>query len=260
MPAPLGLDSVMRTVLVSRLRLLDDAMPSPLRSLARRIYRGLRGIWLRPRWGNLCRSRPFSDFSEPGYGTPIDELFFAEFIDTNRDALRGRVLEIGSRTWADRAPAGRVTAVDIIDIDPDNLRATILADPSDPLVLDESSYDCVIMASPVGYPSDPAVVLKTLWAAVKPGGTILLSSPVIGPINIQDEGGWRLKAASLQMLVERALPDAQVSARDFGSLATAIASIASIPAERVRKAALSWRDERYPVVACARINRPATVP
>jgi len=252
--------SVMRRDLIIRLRLLDDAMPSAFRSYVRQIYRGLRQKLLRPRWGNLCRSGPFRDSSEPGYGTPIDHLYFAEFIDTNLDAIRGRVLEVGNRLWVDRAAAGQVTSVDVLDIDPNNLQATILGEPSDLLVLDQSSYDCVIMTRPVGYPSDPAVILETLWSALKPGGAILLSSPVIGPTNLENPDGWRFTTLGLQMLVERAIPAAQVSVCDFGSLATAIASIAGIPAEWVRKPALSWRDRRFPVVACARINRPAIGP
>ena len=231
-------------------------MPLAVRTSARKAYRHLRRAWLRPRWGNLCRSRPFSDYWTQDPGTPIDILCTADFIDANVETLTGRILEVGTSTWADRAETSRVTSVDVIDMDPDNPRATILADPCDPVALGPSSYDCVIMSRPLPCHGGPAGALSAFWTALEPGGTILLSWPVIHSTCDPRAHQWRLTASEMRALAEKTLPDARTSVCDRGSLAMAIAMMAGITVEQMPERALLWQDTRFPVVACARIDKP----
>ncbi len=247
-----------RVEFVDRLRLVDDAMPPRLRSLARAAYKGVNRIAESPRWGSFLRPNPFAD-GGAGATTPIDQFYVGEFVASNRDAVRGRVLAARDTELVGRDWVGRVTSVDVFDIDPYNVTATILTDLCDPVAFDRASYDCIIMTQTIQRLADPALGLKVLWSALRPGGTLLLSSPVLGPVEPVhgiNEDRWRYSSSGLRNLVTSVLPDAQCSARAFGSLATAIGHIAGVPMERMPRRALAWHDERVPVVACARLDRP----
>lgn len=248
-----------RVEFVDRLRLVDDAMPPRLRTLARTAYRGVNRVAENPRWGSFLRAGPLSVGNHNGASTPIDQFYVSEFVDSNVDAVRGRVLAARNSVLVDRVSVSRVSSVDVFDIDPYNVSANILTDLCDPVAFDPASYDCIVMTQTIQRLADPELALKVLWQALRPGGTILLSSPVIGPVDPVhgiNQDLWRYSSNGLRSLVTSVLPDAQCSARDFGSLATAIGFLAGIPTEKMPRRALSWHDERTPVVACARLDRP----
>lgn len=248
-----------RVEFVDRLRLVDDALPPRLRTLSRSAYRGVNRLASTPRWGSFLRAAPFSDDDQREPGTPIDSFYVRAFVDANLDAVRGRVLAARDTELVDRSAVGRVSSVDVFDIDPYNVSAKILTDLCDPVAFDPASYDCIIVTQTIQRLADPALGLKVLWSALRPGGSILLSSPVVAPVDRAhgiNRDLWRYSSYGLQTLVRSVLPDAQCSACDFGSLATAIGFIAGIPKERMPQRALAWHDERVPVVACARLDRP----
>ena len=80
------------------------------------------------RLGDLRRLSPFTrDF---GYarGGPIDRYYIEEFLSRWREDIRGRVLEIKSNDYTMRFGGTLVTSSDVLDIDPQNSAATIIAD------------------------------------------------------------------------------------------------------------------------------------
>lgn len=210
-------------------------------------------------WGDLCRSAPFSDHYGGERGLPVDRVYMIDFLRAHIDAVRGRVLEVESEMWTKGLEPAGVTSVEVIDIDADNPKATIVADLCDPQALDADSFDCVIIMQTIQYLADPAAAFAGIWKALASGGTVLVSSPVISRLDFicGPEGDrCRFTASGLRSLAEATMPGATVTAENFGSLATAIAFLAGIPADDMSSTALSWSDHRLPIVACARIDKP----
>src|SRR6188474_1081890 len=82
----------------------------------------------RPAWmGTLRRVTPLS--SEWGFerGTPVDRYYIERFLRRHSADIRGRVLEVKDSAYSEKFGTG-VTQQDVLDINRDNPRATIIAD------------------------------------------------------------------------------------------------------------------------------------
>lgn len=242
---------------VLRLQMAGPATPVPIRSALRRLHLRARRLRHRVRWGNLQRVEPFSDQYGSDRGTPIDLVFLNDFIDSNRELIRGRVLEVESSTWAERAASG--ISLDIMDTDPMNLKATIMADICQLDPLEDAAYDCVILLQTLRYRDDPVEVLRSAWNLLAPGGVILVSTPVISRVESGRGGNadrWRFTPAGLEAFVLATLSDANVQTYEFGNLAAAVGFLAGASAEELPAWAFESPDGRFPIIACARIAKP----
>src|SRR3954471_9246760 len=101
----------------------------------------------RVRLGDLRRLGPISEHSGWNRGTPIDRYYIERFLERHAGSggggdLRGRVLEIKEDRYASRfADAAALETVEVLDIDPDNPRATIHADLTRPEQVPAESFD-----------------------------------------------------------------------------------------------------------------------
>src|SRR4029077_165249 len=64
----------------------------------RTIMRGL-GV---PRWGNLRRLKPFSDYYGFDRGTPVERYYLDRFLAAHAKAIHGDVLEIQAPGYVNR--------------------------------------------------------------------------------------------------------------------------------------------------------------
>jgi hypothetical protein len=82
-------------------------------------------------WGDLRRVTPISDVWGLDRGTPVDRYYIEGFLERQRPDITGHVLEIKDRGYTDRYGQG-VTRADVLDVNPANPRATIVADLTTP--------------------------------------------------------------------------------------------------------------------------------
>ena len=80
------------------------------------------------RWGSLRRTTPFSRSWGYERSTPIDRVCIEDFLTRHAEDVQGACLEILNANYTNQFGAARVTSVDILDIDPANTAATIVAD------------------------------------------------------------------------------------------------------------------------------------
>src|SRR6266508_3982008 len=82
----------------------------------------------RPAWlGTLRRTTPLSDEWGFDRGTPVDRYYIECFLEEHHRDIHGRVLELRDSTYTDRYGID-VERSDVLDINPANSRATIIAD------------------------------------------------------------------------------------------------------------------------------------
>src|SRR3989338_10975383 len=81
-----------------------------------------------PRWG---RDR----------GTSIDRHYIEGFLETHRADVRGRALEVRDSTYTRRFGGDAVTTGDVIDVDPGNGLATVIADLRRADAIPSATYD-----------------------------------------------------------------------------------------------------------------------
>lgn len=214
---------------------------------------------LRLAWSSLRRTRPVSEWGE-GRGRPIDRWYVDSWIAGHGAAVRGDVLEVLEDLYASRLGAERVH---VVDIDEANPRASVVGDLCDAETLPRAAYDCVILTQTLHLLSSPAAALRHVLEALRPGGTLLLSSPLVsrttGPAD-----RYRWTPLGLHELLTHVLDgagdgaqiDAEVTeVRGHGNMLAARAFLLGIACEDLDAAVLDVHDEAFPLVVTAVVRR-----
>jgi SAM-dependent methyltransferase len=230
-------------------------LPTQRRRLLRRLLR-------RPLWGNLRRSEPFSGTFGFDRGTPIDRFYMHGFLDEHRAAIHGVVGEIAEARYVRQFGDDRLTRIEIIDIDPRNPHATLVADLAESSSLPAATFDTLVVLQTLQYTSSAAAAVGNCVQALRPGGSLLLAMPGLTAHDDRiplEEDRWRFLPAGVDELLRAAAPVARRTVVGYGNLVAALAFLHGISAEELRPSELHRYDERYPVVTCARLDLPDPV-
>jgi len=240
------------------MRVVRTVLPQPARARLRRLMR-LRRLVLRPRWGNLRRRRPFSEHFGNDRGTPVDRVYIERFLAAHAADVRGRALEVGDAGYTRRFGASAVTDSDIVDIDPGNEAATIVADLAQPGSLPDDRFDCFLLIQTLQYVADVPAALRNAWRSLRPGGVLLVCVPGISRLDPDpgpDHDLHRFTPAGLAATLRATLPGAGQRIVGYGNLLAAVAFLYGIAAEELRAEELAAYDPHYPVLAAARVVKP----
>jgi SAM-dependent methyltransferase len=207
-------------------RLLGRLSPEGAAQARRRLRRLSRPA----RLGNLRRTTPLSD--EFGYdrGTPLDRHYIEQFLWENRRCVRGRVLEVKDSTYTDQFGTG-VVRKEVLDIDPENPLATIVADLASPNVIADASFDCFILTQTLQYIYETRVAIAHAHRILKPGGALL--------------DYWRFTPESCTALFGETFGHDSIRVRSYGNMLTAIAFLAGMAHEELTGRELAAHDERF---------------
>jgi SAM-dependent methyltransferase len=248
--------------MTARDRLKDELrqLPYPVKRQARRLSNWRRGrrIVAPVRWGSMRRTRPFSARWGSDRGTAIDRVYLNKFFERNSKDMHGRVLEVQGPIFSGRF-GSNITETEILDIEPRNMLATIVADLNDSDVLPRESFDCIVAPQTIQYLTQPVTGLKNLYASLKPGGVLLVTAPFIQKIDHKGEGADRLRLSPLAFkeLLEASCIGAEIEVESFGNVLTSIAFLMGISAEEMRPQDFDVFDPAYPMLVTARVRRPS---
>jgi SAM-dependent methyltransferase len=218
-----------------------------------------RAMGRRVRWGSLRRTTPLSEYFGFDRGLPIDRFYIERFLTSFADDVRGRVLEVQDPAYTRRFGGEAVTASEILDINSENPHATIVADLEVAGSLPAERYDCVIFTQTLQYLREPEAALGNVWKALAPGGVGLLTAPSLSRIDpdLAAVDRWRFTVRGLEELVRRACPGAEIDVRGFGNVLVTVAFLMGLAAHELRQGELEHQDDHFPLVACARMAKPA---
>jgi SAM-dependent methyltransferase len=204
--------------------------------------------------GQFRRARPLS--REYGFdrGTPIDRYYVEAFLESNTAAIRGRVLEVGDDAYSKRFGGDRISRQDVLHVQRDHPKATIVGDLSDPRTLPASAFDCVILTQTLHLIYDMEDAVRELRRALAPDGTALITVPGVSSIDRGEWGAswyWSLTELSLKRLLSTHFDSASISVQTFGNLFAATAFLHGASVEEVDREKLEALDQAYPVIIAA---------
>ena len=243
-------------------------LPSPVQARARR------GAWLLPhalrqvlgagdphyppgtvRWGSLRRTTPFNRSWGYGRGTPIDRVYIENFLTRHAEDVRGACLEILNADYTNRFGAARVTSRDVLDIDPANTAATIVADLGERDALPAEQFDCVIFTQTLHLIPDMETAVANVWRALAHGGVLLLTVPALGRHESRQglhPDRWRVTKLGLEWLLT-GLSNGRADITTYGNVLSCTSFLYGLAAEELRPEELQAVDREFPLIVSARV-------
>jgi glycosyltransferase involved in cell wall biosynthesis/peptidoglycan/xylan/chitin deacetylase (PgdA/CDA1 family)/SAM-dependent methyltransferase len=241
-----------RTEVLAQLETLRVEIDAAQTQLARR---GLAPL----DWNDLRRTTPLSPFWGVERGGPVDRVYIERFLAAHRADIRGRVLEVKDDGYA-RALGSSLEAVDILDVDPTNARATVVADLSRAEQMPVGRYDCIVLTQTLHIIYELKSAIANAVRALKPGGVLLCTVPVVSRVNPEDgglEGGdaWRLTPFALRktFIDLDPVPD-EIAVEGHGNVLTSTAFLYGLGATELSREELDHDDPFFPTILTARVR------
>jgi len=214
---------------------------------------------------SLARVARGEPLGHAGYNSGCHSVareYIDRFVAAHAADVRGRVLEIGDRSYTTRH-ADNVESSDVVHLLPDH-GATIVCDLNDSAALDGRSFDTVICTQTLQLNYEPRAVLETLAHALVPGGTLIASMSGICQLSRYDMDRWgeywRFTNLSAARLFHDVFgPQASVTVTTYGNVLTACAHLAGLAAREVPSVMYDDHDPDYELVIGVRAVKPLVI-
>jgi SAM-dependent methyltransferase len=229
---------------------------SPHRADRARLRRRLRRL-TRPAWlGTVRRTSPLSDVWGRDRGEPLDRYYIERFLEQEKGRIRGHVVEMLNAEYTERFGAGVVRS-DVLDIDPKNPRATVVADLAAADAIPSDSYDCFILTQTLQFVYDLRAAVETVHRILRPGGTVLCTVPSVSRIGRRylENEYWRFTSASCSTLFGDAFPGGEVVVRAHGNVLAGVAFLLGMAQEEVSRRDLEADDPFFPLLVTVRATK-----
>jgi SAM-dependent methyltransferase len=232
-------------------RKLRDSLPARTRDrFHKRLNRIVRPAWL----GTLRRTGPLSNCSGYDRGTPIDRYYIDVFLERYRQDIHGHVLEIKDSGYTLRYGTD-VHRADVLDIDPANAAATIVADLGAADAIPADTFDCLIITQTLCLVRDLRKAVGHLHRILRRGGVLLVVVPSItkiGDTGSADRDYWRLTVDSCSLLFGERFGADNVIVHSYGNFLAAVACLAGMASEELSQKELNIQDDPFPVIVAVR--------
>ncbi|MDG1173944.1 MAG: methyltransferase domain-containing protein [Opitutales bacterium] len=181
-------------------------------------------------------------------GTPIDRYYIENFLYKHRKFIKGEVLEIGEDSYSSKYGN---QGINLTILNVEEKEGCIQGDLESGIGIPENSFDCIIMTQTLPFLFDLSSAISNIYKMLKPEGYVLATNPCISQISRfdMDRWGdyWRFTPLSLVRLFKEAFQENQLKIESFGNCLSATCFIQGIPAEKLTKEEINFRDKDYPV-------------
>jgi hypothetical protein len=212
--------------------------------------------------GNLDRIKPISNVFGLDRGTPIDRYYIEKFLLKNQDDIHGVVLEIGDSGYTQKFGKTNVTRSDVLHAVPGNPQATIIGDLSTGIGIPENTFDCMILTQTFPFIYDVKSAIRHSYAALAPGGVLLVTMAGISQISRYDMERWgdywRFTTLSAEKIFEEVFPKDCLEIDSRGNVLSSIAFLHGLSVEEIDKGKLDFQDTDYQMLITVRAQKPKT--
>jgi len=210
-------------------------------------------------WGDFSHTRPVSNQYGFDRGTPVDRYYVESFLRLNSMDIRGRCIELLNDNYIRRFGGDKVTHKDVLDINPENKRATVVTDLQDAATIPNNTYDCFILTQTLHLIPDFIRAIREARRILKPGGIILATVPAISRIDNSatvERDYWRFTKAGAQAAFERVFEKCQFDVQSFGNVKTGTAFWQGLAQEEMSPEDFEFNDPDFPVIITIRAVKP----
>ena len=212
----------------------------------------------RVRLGDLRRLTPISQSFGFDRGLPVDRYYIERFLARNASEIVGRVLEVGDDGYTRKFGGPRVTCSDVLHVAAGNPRATLVGDVTDPRVLPDNAFNCIIFTQTLQLIYDVRAAVLQLHRALAPGGVVLVTAPGISQIDRGEWGNtwfWSFTPTAMERLFGDVFGPDAVMVRRYGNAFAATMFLQGLAVEELDTSDLEPIDRAYPVIVSVRARK-----
>lgn len=223
----------------------------------------LKGTLLYRNSGDILHSLPLMPLDDTygmNRGTPIDRYYIEYFLESQKEWIRGTVMEIADRRYTERFGGGRVTDSIILHVDKEapeinQIKGNLATGDG----LEEESLDCLICTQTLPFIYNVQAAADYIVKILKRGGTALVTVAGISQI-IQYEmihygHYWSFTEQSLRRLFAENVDVASVEVMTYGNVKTSAAFLYGISSEELEPAELDFSDANYQLIIAAVVRK-----
>jgi peptidoglycan/xylan/chitin deacetylase (PgdA/CDA1 family)/SAM-dependent methyltransferase len=208
--------------------------------------------------GDLHRTTPVSRNWGYERGVPIDRYYVERFLQGHATDIHGVVLEVQESDYTRRFGGDQVTRSDVLDLDPGNSRATIVADLRDAPNIPDTTYDCLIVTQTLHVIDDMRRVVEECARILSPGGVLLATLPCASRVCLEygrDGDFWRVTEAGARALFDPVFGGENVTANAHGNVLTSAAFQFGLACHEIAPAELETDDPYNPLLVTVRAKK-----
>ena len=212
-------------------------------------------------WGDLRQTAPLSRNWGYERGTPIDRYYIESFLERHAADIRGAVLEVQEADYTRRFGGERVQRSDVVDVDPSNSRATVVADLRRAAGIPSETYDCLILTQTLHVIDDMGAVLAESRRILRSGGVLLATLPCLSRVCLEygpDGDFWRVTEAGARRLFSEVFGPEHLEIRAVGNIATSIAFLQGLACHELTPEEFEASDPYFPLLVTVRAVKPVT--
>lgn len=206
-------------------------------------------------WGDFNRLSPISAEWGADRGRCIDRYYIEQFVESQAADVHGHVLEVHDDDYTRAYGGARVVRSDVLDIDPVNPRATVIADLRQAHAIASASYDCVILTQTLHVIYDVRAVLRECARILKSGGVLLATLPCasrLAPEQGPDGDFWRFTPSAARRLFEESFAPDRVDVRAYGNVLVNIAFLYGLACHEITEREFEVHDPYFPALIAVR--------
>ena len=199
------------------------------------------------RFGTLRHTTPLSSKWGKDRGTPLDRFYIEQFLQQNRQVIRGRVLEVGDRKYTDQFDSG-VETCDVLDNNPANAKATFRIDLERAEALPSEQFDCLVLTQVLQFVYNLRSCIANLHRSLRPGGVLLATVPCVSRIDPSygmEKDYWRFTRSVCRTLFGEAFGADSVNVRAYGNVLVSIAFLAGVATEELSSQELEAHEDTF---------------
>jgi hypothetical protein len=203
----------------------------------------------------LKTKKPISSRYGLDRGTPIDRYYIEEFLQSNKDYIKGHCLEILTNGYTKEFGGNNVSKSDVLDIDTTNQKATIYGDLRNLINIPDNTYDCIILTQVFQFIDDLHSTTKELHRILNTNGTLLITAPSISRIDCVagvDNDYWRFTKASMNYLFSKHFSENKLSINSLGNALVGTGFWVGLSKEELNLKELNYNDKNFPCLITVR--------
>ena len=201
-------------------------------------------------------TRPVSDVYGFDRGQAIDRYYIDRFFAAFANDISGDVLEIQSPVYS-RKHGKRTSVRHVLDVDPTNEDATVIADLAAADIIPDGTYDCFVLPQTLQYIYDVKAAVHHAHRILKPGGVLLATVPALSRVDpgLFTSDYWRFTQASCERLFRERFGPQDLIISSFGNALSCSAFISGMSVEEFSRSELDPVDSFFPMILTIRAQR-----